>query len=70
MSIKKQFLKSKPVCKVTFALDADGINGAEKVAILGDFNNWNPSTHEMKKCNGSKRAEKRGRHPEVRLPPA
>jgi 1,4-alpha-glucan branching enzyme len=49
MSIKKQFLKSKPLCKVTFALDADAINGAEKVAILGDFNNWNPSTHEMKK---------------------
>jgi len=54
MSIKKQFLKSKPVCKVTFELDAEVLNGAETVALLGDFNNWDPSVNEMKKLkNGS-----------------
>lgn len=41
MSIKKVFSKTKPVCKVSFALDATEINKAEKVAVLGDFNNWN-----------------------------
>jgi len=41
MSIKKVFSKTKPVCKVSFSLDINEINKAEKVAVLGDFNNWN-----------------------------
>lgn len=41
MSLKKQFLKSKPVCKVTFSLDKSEVEGAEKVQVLGSFNNWN-----------------------------
>ncbi len=40
MSLKKQFLKSKPVCKVSFRLDASEALGANKVQLLGDFNNW------------------------------
>lgn len=49
MSIKKQFLKSKPVCKVTFAIDAEQVDNAETVAVLGEFNDWNPEAHPMKK---------------------
>ena len=41
MSLKKQFLKSKPVCKVTFSLDKNEVEGAEKVQVLGSFNDWN-----------------------------
>jgi len=41
MSIKKQFLKSKPVCKVTFSLTSEDTMNAEKVQLLGDFNDWN-----------------------------
>lgn len=41
MSLKKQFLKTKPVCKVTFALTKQEVNDAKKVILLGDFNNWN-----------------------------
>lgn len=41
MSIKKQFLKSKPVCKVTFSLTKEEVAEAEKVQLLGDFNGWN-----------------------------
>ncbi|MBW4361959.1 isoamylase early set domain-containing protein [Flavobacterium taihuense] len=37
MSIKKQFIKTKPVCKVTFSVEA---KEASKVAVIGDFNNW------------------------------
>lgn len=37
MAIKKQYLKSKPVCKVTFTVPAEE---AKKVAVVGDFNNW------------------------------
>jgi len=41
MSLKKQYLKSKPVCKVTFSMDKEAVSGAEKVDLLGEFNNWN-----------------------------
>lgn len=41
MSIKKQFLKSKPVCKVTFSLTKEEASSAEKIQLLGDFNDWN-----------------------------
>jgi 1,4-alpha-glucan branching enzyme len=38
MSIKKQFIKTKPVCKVTFSIEAKEANEA---FVVGDFNNWN-----------------------------
>ena len=49
MSLKKQFLKSKPVCKVTFTVDPTLVDGAKEVAVLGDFNNWDPSETTMRK---------------------
>ena len=49
MSIKKQYLKSKPVCKVTFTIDAELINGGKEVVLLGEFNNWNPKNASMRK---------------------
>ena len=54
MSLKKQFLKSKPVCKVTFTLPADLADGAKKASVMGDFNNWDPKETTMRKLkNGS-----------------
>lgn len=51
MAIKKQYLKSKPVCKVTFTVPAEE---AKKVAVVGDFNNWNPKGSTLKKLkNGT-----------------
>ncbi len=47
MSIKKQFLKSKPECKLTFKLGK--IENADSVSIVGDFNDWNPNETEMDK---------------------
>ncbi len=41
MSLKKQYLKSKPVCKVTFSMKKEAVSGAGKVDLLGEFNNWN-----------------------------
>jgi 1,4-alpha-glucan branching enzyme len=38
MAITKQYLKSKPVVKVTFALPAEE---AKKVTVVGSFNEWN-----------------------------
>lgn len=48
MSIKKQFLKSKPVCKVTFKVSADDAGGATQIQILGDFNGWDKTVEPMK----------------------
>lgn len=47
MSIKKQFLKSKPVCKVGFKLSKEQAAGAVKANLVGDFNNWNETSDEM-----------------------
>ena len=49
MSLTKQFLKSKPVCKVTFQLAADAVSGASTVAVLGSFNEWDPQANVLKK---------------------
>ncbi|WP_299060184.1 isoamylase early set domain-containing protein [uncultured Polaribacter sp.] len=51
MAIKKQFLKSKPVCKVTFTVAAEE---AKKVTVVGSFNEWNEQATPLKKLkNGS-----------------
>ena len=44
MSLKKQFLKSKPICKVTFKLPKEAVVEAESVKLLGDFNEWEQAT--------------------------
>ncbi len=49
MSITKRYLKSKPICKVTFKIPSEvGIN-YKKANILGSFNDWNYNSHRMKK---------------------
>ena len=54
MAFKKQYLKSKPVCKVTFKLTKEEAKAADSVSIVGDFNNWDKSSTVMKKLkNGS-----------------
>jgi len=50
MSLKKQFLKTKPVCKVTFILANDIAVSAKKVNLSGDFNNWDIESIPMKKA--------------------
>ncbi|MEN9323254.1 MAG: hypothetical protein RL699_1034 [Bacteroidota bacterium] len=51
MSIKKQFVKTKPVCKVTFSVEAKEAN---QVAVVGDFNNWNAEEGALSKLkNGT-----------------
>lgn len=46
MSISKQFLKSKPECKITFSVEAKEANSVE---VAGSFNNWSPKKLPLKK---------------------
>jgi hypothetical protein len=46
--LKKKYLKSAE-CKVTFRLPKAAAQGAERVTIAGDFNNWDMTGTEMKK---------------------
>ncbi len=48
-SLKKQYLKSSPKCKVTFRLPREAAPHAASVNIVGDFNNWNLTETPMKK---------------------
>jgi len=55
--IKKQFLKSKPVCKVTFTIASEAADNAEQVELVGDFSNWTEAPISMKKLkNGTFKA--------------
>jgi 1,4-alpha-glucan branching enzyme len=49
MSIKKQYLKSKPVCKVTFRLPSKAAKKANSVHVVGEFNDWNKQATPMKR---------------------
>ena len=54
MAIKKQYLKSKPVCKVTFEVPA---KESKSVSVVGDFNAWDSSASPLKKLkNGNFKA--------------
>jgi 1,4-alpha-glucan branching enzyme len=46
MAISKQYLKSKPICKVTFSIVAED---AKNVSLVGSFNEWNAKATQLKK---------------------
>ncbi len=51
MAIQKQYLKSKPICKVTFTVPAEA---AQEVKVVGSFNAWNSEETTLKKLkNGN-----------------
>ena len=54
MSIRKQHLKNKPVCKATFRIPEEMGNSAKIAHIVGEFNNWTHFSTPMKKLkNGA-----------------
>lgn len=53
--IKKVPVKGSNQVKVSFVLPADRIAG--KVSVVGDFNDWNPASHPLRKrANGTRSA--------------
>ena len=54
MSIRKQYLKTKPICKVTFKTTPAMTNGVQTACLVGEFNGWSPSATPMKRLkNGA-----------------
>ena len=47
--MKKRFLKTRPVCKVTFELPSEAALSAGKVALAGEFNDWDTEGTLMKR---------------------
>ncbi len=47
--MKKRFLKTKPVCKVTFELPPEAASDASEVALVGEFNGWDTTGFRMKR---------------------
>jgi hypothetical protein len=45
MAIKKEYSKDKSVCKVTFSLPREVAMQFDEIAIVGDFNNWDPKAN-------------------------
>ncbi len=47
--MKKQYLKNRPNCKVTFCLCKEAVRDASKVTVVGDFNGWDENATPLKK---------------------
>lgn len=54
MSLKKQYLKTKPLCKVAFSLPIQIAKSVTTAHLVGDFNAWNTNATAMKRLkNGT-----------------
>jgi 1,4-alpha-glucan branching enzyme len=55
MSVQKEYLTDKRVCKVKFILPQEIANSAKKASLVGDFNNWDHKQAPMqKRSNGTR----------------
>ncbi|GEM54689.1 hypothetical protein FB1_09100 [Flavobacterium branchiophilum NBRC 15030 = ATCC 35035] len=51
MAIKKQYIKTKAICKITFSVEA---KTATEASVVGDFNGWNATEGTLTKLkNGT-----------------
>ncbi|UOG91365.1 MAG: isoamylase early set domain-containing protein [Candidatus Thiothrix sulfatifontis] len=47
MSLKKQYLKTRPACKVTFRVHKSAAQAAATIHLVGDFNAWDAQATPM-----------------------
>ena len=47
MSIQKKYLKTRPVCKVTFRMPEEKAVQVKCVCVVGEFNNWDVGATPM-----------------------
>ncbi len=51
MGLRKKYLKTKPVCKVTFTVPKELANSAKSIHLVGEFNGWNATKNPLKKTS-------------------
>jgi 1,4-alpha-glucan branching enzyme len=49
MSIQKEYLTDKGICRVKFSLPPDPGNPSKKVCLVGDFNGWDRKRIQLRK---------------------
>jgi 1,4-alpha-glucan branching enzyme len=49
LNLKKLYLKTKELCKVTFRLPKEAAPEADQVTLVGDFNQWDTNETPMQK---------------------
>ncbi len=49
MSVKKQYLKTRRLCKVTFSLPSRIAKLANTASLVGDFNDWKANATPMRR---------------------
>ena len=49
MGIKKKYSKKNGICRVTFAVPVVEGSEAQKIHVVGEFNNWSTSATPMKR---------------------
>lgn len=49
MALYKAYPKKGKTCKVTFELPVEATMGVNTISLVGDFNNWDSSTHVLSK---------------------
>ena len=49
MAIRKQYLKSRPTCKVTFTVSNILGKGFKRANVVGEFNDWSTSAMPMRR---------------------
>ncbi len=49
MALQKNFLKTKPACKVRFLLTQEEAGAADTVHLVGEFNEWKADASPLKR---------------------
>ncbi len=49
MALYKSYPKKGDTCKVTFELPEEATASVKKIALVGDFNNWDATAHLLEK---------------------
>jgi len=47
--LQKEYLKTRPLCKVTFTFPEEAASGAKKVNLVGEFGDWEREALPMKR---------------------
>jgi len=49
MALYKSYPKKGTTCKVTFEIPVEAATGVKKIALVGDFNNWDKNANILSK---------------------